>query len=188
MKTKFILHGGASSRKTPDNEKFYSEIVNSADKDTVNILCVYFARPEHRWDESFYEDKYSFENVDTNKTLKIQMAAYEDFRDQLTNYDVIFINGGFKGHLKETIESVGNFREFIKGKTVVGISAGANILATYYFSQAIDGIIEGTAILPIKVFCHFDENLSSELKKLETYKEHLPLYKIPEEKFITLEN
>ncbi len=155
MKTKFILHGGASSRKTPTNEKFLSKVVSSNDKNTLNILCVYFARPKHRWDESFYEDRCAFESVKTAKALNIEMATYENFTKQLPNSDVIFINGGFKGHLKETVEG-------------------------------IDEIREGAAILPIKIFCHFDTSLNVKVKELEKYKEDLPIYKIPEESFIML--
>lgn len=188
MNTKFILHGGASSRRTIENEKFFNEIVSSADNEILNVLCIYFARPEHRWDESFYEDKYAFELVETTKTLTVEMATYVDFANQLQNSDLIFINGGFKGHLKETIENIDNFRELISGKTVVGVSAGANILSTYYYSQGIDDIREGSAVLPIKVFCHFEGTLGNELKLLEEYREDLPIYKIPEESFIALSN
>ena len=188
METKFILHGGASIRRTQENKKFFSEIVNSIDKDTLNVLCVYFARPEHRWDESFYKDKYAFELVETTKTLNIEIASYDDFENQLQKSDVIFINGGFKGHLKETIESIDNFNGLISGKTVVGVSAGANILSTYYYSQGIDDIREGAGILSIKLFCHFDASLEVELKKLAIYKEDLPVYKIQEENYIILSN
>lgn len=186
MQTTFILHGGASSKRTAANEKFFDEIVNSTDKDRINILCIYFARPEHRWDESFYEDKYAFESLDTSKNLNVERATYENFSEQLENSDVLFINGGFKGHLKETIQSIDNFKDKIKGKVIVGISAGANILSTYYYSQGIEGIREGAAILSIKVFCHFEDNLENELKMLMEYKEDLPIYKIPEESYIIL--
>ncbi len=187
MATKFILHGGAADLKSLENEKFFDEIVNSVDKDRIAILCVYFARPEHRWDETFYEDRYSFECVDTIKSLTIDMATSENFENELINADVIFINGGYKGHLKESVEAIKDFKAKIAGKIIVGISAGANILSAYYFSQGMHGIKNGTAILPIKIFCHFDDSMKNELQELEAYKEELPLYKIPEQSYIVLE-
>jgi peptidase E len=188
MEARFILHGGASSKRTKSNEKFFSTIVDNVEKEIIKILCVYFARPEHRWDESFYEDRHAFESLDTTKTITVEMATYENFKTQVENYDVILINGGFKGHLKEVIQSMDNFKDLIKGKIVVGVSAGANILSTYYYSHVIEGIREGSAILPIKVFCHFEDTLVTELKMLEQYKEELPIYKIPEESFVVLSN
>jgi peptidase E len=188
MSTKFILHGGASNRKSPENEKFYREIVDSVEKSDINILCIYFARPKHRWNDSFKENKEAFNSVDTQKTLNIQMATYEDFENQLTGADIVFINGGFRGHLKETLNSIENFKEKIQGKIVVGISAGANILATYYFSQEAQNIQEGAKILPIKMFCHYEKTLANELASLEKYESDLPVYKIPEENYIVLKH
>lgn len=188
--TKFILHGGNSDRKTEANEKFFLEIANSVSKEKVNVLCIYFARPEHRWDDSFQEDKLAFLNLDTEKKFAIEMANSDlnEFRNQIMWADVIYIQGGRKGNLKEKLLELGSFNELIHDKIVVGISAGANILAKYYYSSVAEDIREGLGILPIKTFCHFKEEYSDDLKKLETYKEKLPLYKILEEKFIIIEN
>jgi len=79
MAVKYILHGGASSKRTPANESFFKEIVNSVNSSSINILCVYFARPEHRWQESFYEDRLAFENQSGIKSLYIKMAERVDF-------------------------------------------------------------------------------------------------------------
>lgn len=187
--TKFILHGGNSDRKTEDNEKFFLEIANSANKGKINILCIYFARPEHRWDDSFQEDKLAFLNLDTEKKFDIEMANSDSnaFRNQIMWADVIYIQGGRKGNLKEKILALGNFEELTRDKVVVGISAGANMLAKYYYSNVAEDIREGIGILPIKTFCHFKDEYGEDLEKLEFYKEKLPIYKIPEEKFIVFD-
>jgi peptidase E len=187
MRTKYILHGGESSRRTVDNDRFFKEIVDSTDSKNIKILCVYFARPEHRWQESFYEDKLAFEQQKSEKSLDIQIASREDFKEQIAASNVVFINGGFKGFLKEALEELGNFKELIQNKVIVGISAGANILSKYYYSQGAEDIKEGAGVLPIKVFCHYLDGNVQELIKLERYKENLPVYKIEEEKYVVLE-
>ena len=189
MKTKFILHGGASSRKTEDNRKFFLEILNSIDSDNIRILCIYFARPEHRRDESFEEDKTIFFSLGTPKKLDIQQAKFdiEELREQILLSDVIFIQGGMRGCLKDRLEELDDFPELIKGKVVVGISAGANMLCKYYHSSVIHGVKKGLGILPIKIFCHYTEKNIEELEELNKYKEKLPIYKIHEEKFSVIE-
>ncbi len=186
METKFILHGGESSRRTDANNQFYKEIIDSVSSDNIKILCVYFARPEHRWQESFYEDRYAFESVDTLKHIEIQLASAEDFREQLIASHVIFINGGFKGFLKEALLGVNDLKELLHGKVVVGISAGANILSKYYYSQGGQEIREGIGLIPVKVFCHYSAENTEELELLDKHKEKLPIYTIEEEKYVII--
>ena len=189
MKTKFILHGGSSSKKSEDNEKFFHEIINSVDSAEVRILCIYFARPADRWEDSFDEDQTIFRCLGTSKELDIKMATLDRdvLIEQIKSSDVIFINGGRKGCLKEVLLDLGNFAELVQGKIVVGISAGAGILCKYYYSSVINGVREGVGILPAKVFTHWDEELTQELQDLDSYKEKLPIYKIPEENYIVVE-
>ena len=187
MKTTFILHGGESSRRTENNETFFKEIITRTKKDKINILCIYFARPEHRWQESFYEDRTAFEDQGGDKSLYIELASREEFLEQLKWTDVVFINGGFQGFLKDSLEEIENLPQVFENKIVVGISAGANILSKYYYSQGAEDIKEGIGLLPIKVFCHYSDGCTSELSKLEEYKESLPVYKIPEEKYVVIE-
>lgn len=189
MKTKFILHGGASNRKTEDNRKFFLDVLNSVESSNVRILCIYFARPEHRRNESFEEDKSIFFSLDTPKKFELHQAKFdiEELRDQVTHSDVVFIQGGMKGCLKERLEELGNLSEMVKGKVVVGISAGANMLSKYYHSSVAHGVREGLGVLPIKMFCHYTEKNIDELEELNKYKEKLPVYKIHEEKFSVIE-
>ncbi len=189
MKTKFILHGGATSRKTEDNRKFFLEILNSVQSERVQILCIYFARPEHRREVSFEEDKEIFYSLDSPKILDLQQAKFdiEELIEQITHSDVIFIQGGMRGCLKERLGELGSFSELTIGKVVVGISAGANILSKYYHSNVAHGVREGLGILPIKTFCHYTEKNVEELEELDKYKEELPICKIPEEKFSVIE-
>ena len=189
MTTKIFLHGGNSGKKSDNNSEFFYEVINSVDSNDVNILCVYFARPDHRWEDSYAEDQSIFYSLDTPKAIQTKMATYdkEKLLNQIKIADIIFINGGMKGHLMEALEGLGNFSELIIGKVVVGISAGANILTKYYYSSVSKGVREGMGLLPIKLLTHYTDQDDDKLKLLMDYKEKLPLLKIAEEDFLILE-
>jgi peptidase E len=191
MKTTVILHGGNSGKKCDDNDKFFYEIISSTDSDVVRVLCIYFARPEHRWEDSYAEDQSIFLNlaIDTGREIETKMASYnmDELRDNIKHADVIFINGGLRGHLKETLEQPGNFPELIAGKVLVGISAGANILSKYYYSTVADEIREGIGLLPIKLITHYDKGMDEQINRLTNYGKELPILKIPEEKYIVID-
>ncbi len=188
-RTKIILHGGNSSKKSDANEKFFQEVINSVEQNVVKILCIYFARPEHRWEDSYAEDQSIFFHLETTKDVETKMATYdlEDLVEYIRAADVIYINGGMRGHLKETIQKLGTFSELISGKVVVGISAGANILSKYYYSTVADDIREGVGLLPIKLLTHYDEEKTEQLSNLEKFGEDLPVIKIAEEHYQVLE-
>lgn len=117
------------------------------------------------------------------------LATYniEELINEITQADVIFINGGYRGRLKDTLLEIGleRFRSLVEGKTVVGISAGANMLTKYYYSMAIGGIREGIGLLNIKLLTHSnDSDTVDRLKLLEAYGERLPVIPIPEEEYI----
>jgi len=76
MQTRITLHGGNSSRNSKKNIHFFQEVTNGVASNNVRVLCVYFARPEGRWGESYKKDHRSFKNVSTNKDVQTAVAAY----------------------------------------------------------------------------------------------------------------
>ena len=192
MATRIILHGGNSNNKSDKNDQFFRAIINGIDKETIQVLCVYFARPEGRWEESYAEDQSIFRALGIEKGLDIEtkLATYDmdELLQDITDSDVLFINGGFKGHLKDVLLAIGvdNFRHMIQGKTLVGISAGAHMLSRYYYSQSIDDIREGIGLLDIKLLTHFTVQKPEQKEKLEAYKEDLPILTIAEEEYIVV--
>jgi peptidase E len=192
MTTRILLHGGNADRRTDKNEKFFNEIIDGVALDTIRILCIYFARPEHRWEDSYDEDQYMFRRVADERSVEIQtsLASYDmdDLAEKITESDVIFINGGMKGHLKDTLLSFGleRFRQLVEGKTLVGISAGANVLTRYYYSMAIGGIREGTGFLNIKLLTHYSHDEPEKLQNLKDFGEDLPIATIAEEEYIVV--
>lgn len=194
MTTRILLHGGNAHKRTEKNERFFNEIVSGIGGDVIKILCIYFARPEHRWEDSYDEDQYMFRRVADDRGIEIEtsLASYDmdDFIEKIAESDVIFINGGMKGHLKDTLLSFGleRFKQMIEEKTLVGISAGANILAKYYYSMAINGVREGTGFLNIKLLTHYSEDEPEKLNTLKAFGEELPIVTVAEEEYIVVSN
>lgn len=193
MTTRIVLHGGNSSKKSDKNDRFFQEIIRPIGEDTVSVLCVYFTRPERRWEDSYAEDQSIFRalGIETGRDIETKMATYDmdGLLEDIAEADVIFINGGFKGHLKDTLLTIGvdNFRQMVQDKTLVGISAGANVLGKYYYSQAIEGIREGVGLLDAKVLTHYSEVETKQLELLKDYKEDLPIITIAEEEYTVLQ-
>ncbi len=193
MSTRIILHGGNANRNTDKNDLFYEEILQGVEREVVRILCIYFARPHQRWDDSYDEDQITFRRIAREMGREIETKlATDDFdilASDIADADVVFINGGMKGNLKDVLLRIGldHFRRMVDGKTLVGISAGANILSVYYYSMAISGIREGTGLLPMKILTHYSEDEPDKLALLKGYGEDLPIIKIHEEEYATLE-
>ncbi|NQV00489.1 MAG: Type 1 glutamine amidotransferase-like domain-containing protein [Parcubacteria group bacterium] len=187
--TKFILHGGETSRKTEDNKKFFFEM--TADKENpVKVLCIYFARPKDDWGRLFQQDRASFSEVAPTRQIKFERANNkpEIFNSQVKKADVIYMRGGTTEILLDTLKTIGNFSDLIKNKVISGSSAGACVLSKYYCTGSKDTpITEGLGILNIKTIVHYD---SSNEKLLQDLRKHgdkiLEIYKIPEEKFFII--
>lgn len=193
MRTRIILHGGNSDKKSRQNDEFFHAIIGGINKQAVRVLCVYFARPEGRWENSYAEDQSVFyaAGIESGKDIETKMATYDmdGLRQDIAEADVIFISGGYKGRLKETLLALGvdNLRRMIRGKTLVGVSAGANMLGKYYYSPAIDGIREGIGLLDVKLLTHYTADKSEQLAMLKIYGEDLPIVKIAEEEYVVID-
>lgn len=193
MATRIILHGGNSDRNTDKNEKFYNEIIDGIDSDAIRVLCVYFARPEHRWEESYDDDQIAFRRVERETGCEIETklaksADIDTFLQDIVESDVLFMNGGMKGYLKETLLAIGaeRFWNVLDGKTLVGISAGANVLSKYYYSMVADGIREGTGFLNIKLLTHYSPDEPQQMEMLKAYGEDLQVATVREEEYIVI--
>jgi peptidase E len=186
MEAKIFLHGGNSSNSGSKNNEFFQSFINSVKKSKVNILCVYFARPINRWGDSFQEDKQLFLKNNLSKEIELTIAKPEILQEQIKKADIIFLSGGMRGILREVLMSIDNLEYLLKDKVVVGVSAGANILSTYYYSSVANRVREGIGYLPIKLFTHYNNQKKGELKLLKDFGEDIPTYTIPEEEFIFL--
>jgi len=185
MITKYFLHGGRCELESESNKKFYEDIVNHFPKESLNILCVYFARLPHRWEESFEEDRVRFSRIQNTKKLNLQMAELENLDKQISNSDICFFAGGIRGCLKEKLLEI-DTKDLFEGKLIIGVSAGANILSKYYYSCVANEVREGVGVLPIKMFTHFSEEKGSQLCTLKEFGEQLAVYTVKEQEYIVL--
>ncbi len=164
--TKFILHGGYTSTPNELNRTFYEEISRSV-PDGGEMLLVYFSRKEEETEELFEQDKNRILEKSGGKKLNIVLAKEENFVDQLRNAHAIYMRGGDTQRLLNVLRKFTEFSEAIKGKTVAGSSAGAYVLAKYYYSGSKRDIFEGLGILPIKIICHYNEDFSEVRELME---------------------
>lgn len=194
MSTRILLHGGNSDNGSEKNNQFFAEILNGVNKHEIKVLCIYFARPQGRWEESYATDESAFKAraIEIGKDVRTVLATYDidELAKEMAKADVIYINGGYKGCLRSTLLALGidKFTQLIEGKTLVGISAGANTLAKYYYSMASGGIREGIGVLNIKLLTHSNsDDAAKQVELLANYKEDLPIWKVAEEEYIIAE-
>lgn len=153
--TKYILHGGATRKKTDDNKKFFAEMCKNKSNE-INILCVYFTQEKNAWDKLFTQEKNAFQETTPTKNLNFTLAKddIKIFKEQIKQNDVIYMRGGKTEMLMNVLNRVENFKDLIKNKIISGSSAGACVLSKYYASNKIE---EGLGILPIKTIVHYSE-------------------------------
>ena len=152
--TKFILHGGFTSAKNDLNDSFYQEIIEDI-PDNGNILLVYFSREPQEWEKLFEGGKELILKEAKGRAFNFTLANKSDFLAQLKEAQAIYLIGGDTTTLLDALKEYPDFHKAIKNKVVVGSSAGAYVLAKYYYSNSKASISEGLGILPIKVICHY---------------------------------
>lgn len=180
----YILHGGATSRKTPKNEKYFLEMTKDLLIDAT-ILCVYFSREKDRWPELFEQDKINFSSVASEKKFNFILADEDTdiFVEQINKADLVYLRGGDTERLEQFLNKVDNLKQLFSNKIISGSSAGAYVLSTYYYSNSKDEVCSGLGILPIKVFCHYTEDKKDTLELLQKFRESLEVVVLSDEEF-----
>ncbi len=166
MKTTYILHGGfAKNSDIQKDDLFFKEILNYAPKET-KILLVYFAENAERVEKRKTDDLVQFNNNKGDRTLSFDTAKEETFLKQAQVADVIYLHGGHSAKLLEALKKFDNLKNIFTGKIVAGDSAGANVLATIFYSNNI-GISEGFGLVPIKIVTHYLEENRNKLDQIK---------------------
>lgn len=185
--TTFILQGGYTSTPTERNKIFYQEIVKRI-PENGKVLFLYFAQDQNTWEELLENDREKFEKTGSrNLELKISNFPENGLIEQINNADCIYIRGGSNDSLREQLEKIDDLKKLIGGKVIVGSSAGANLLSTYFYTNDKERVERGLGVLPIKVFCHYNNTKKAKLRELENHGEKLPVYTIPEADFVIVE-
>ncbi len=163
--TTFVLHGGFTSAKNELNAGFYKEFSKYV-PNGANILLIYFARDNNEIPELFEQDKSNILEQAENKKFTFILASPDAFMEQVKEADVLYMRGGDTDKLLTVLKQYPDFEKMIRGKVVIGSSAGAYVLAKYYYSGSKGGVYEGLGLLPVRVTCHYE----SEIMKREADK------------------
>lgn len=163
MKTKFILHGGLNPEKLEENNNvFYLEILADTSKE-YSVLIVPFAKAVERIPETTERVISKFNKNREDKKLNFLIANEQSFIKQIELSDIIFFQGGTSLKLLEVLKKYPELEYSLKGKIVVGESAGANVLCKFFYSPKTDQIVEGLGFLPIKIIPHYKKDYEGKL-------------------------
>ncbi len=188
--TKYILHGGHAKGKA-NKKDFFEEMVRDIPKKDIAILYVPFAKEKERIPEYFAQNKTASIHALPKKQVSFLLAELEidKFLDQTHTADVVYFGGGNDEVLKKFLfqTPLEILKKHLEGKVIAGSSAGANVLAKYYYTNNRERVEEGLGILPIKVICHYTEGMEPKLQELESYKEHLTSFALPEDYFVVIQ-
>ncbi|MDP4038869.1 MAG: Type 1 glutamine amidotransferase-like domain-containing protein [bacterium] len=187
--TKYILIGGYSSKAKDGGKAFCEELVKGF-TEPVKILICLFARPKDTWQDKFKEDNDFFTRHLANKKLEIVLAKADNFIEQVSWADAIYLRGGETERLAQALKESTDWTQQLTGKTLAGTSAGADIISKYYYDLDNPKIRQGLGILPIKVIVHYKSDYNSPnidwtkaFQQLKDYKEDLPLVTLREGEF-----
>lgn len=155
MRTKFIVHGGINQVKHEEgNTDFYHEFLKDIPEGGC-ILLIPFAKEADRIPARIESVRSELEKHKWQNVISIEVASEENFMQQLARVDAIFFLGGASAKLLAALKNYPDLSEAVKGKTVAGESAGANVLATFFYSPKTDKISEGLGFLPLKLIPHY---------------------------------
>jgi len=98
--------------------------------------------------------------------------------------------------LYSTLARIGNeWVSMMKNKTVIGTSAGTDLLSKYNYDFQQYALADGMGIVPVKTIVHYDErngyykdvDWDNVLVALKSYREDLPVYPLREGEFVVVE-
>lgn len=168
-----------------DSSNFFTELID-LDKTSINVLLVYFARPQEMWKYLFEADSEELRK-NSDKILNIRLASLGSFNTDLAWADTIYFSGGDGPLLTGILSQFPELKDKLSDKVVGAISAGVNALSKYYYSRKGEKVLVGLGILNKKVFTHFEDSLTEELRELDNYGEELEVLTLPEGEFLVLE-
>ncbi|MFZ2522428.1 MAG: Type 1 glutamine amidotransferase-like domain-containing protein [Minisyncoccia bacterium] len=173
MKTKFILHGGFTpGNQEENNSDFYKEILKDA-PENAKVLIVPFAKDIERIHITTERVKGEFNQNKHQEKLNFEVANEESFIEQVKYADIIYFQGGTSLKLLEALKKFPELKDSLKGKTVAGESAGANVFGRFFFSPSANQIMEGLGILPLKIIPHYKEEYKDVFKDIAQDLENL---------------
>lgn len=158
--TTYILAGGNDRRY----EEFGSKLISHIQLQVENprILSCFFARDESLWGEAGTTWSGWFE-AQFGHPVEYQVAAVERFREQVAWADVIYFHGGNTQQLVSTMGQFPKFEDILKGKIVIGSSAGTNLLSGVFYSPSRDVVDHGMGIIDLATIVHYGASIDGDI-------------------------
>lgn len=168
MSTKVVLHGGATSKNLPTNDKFFAKFTSIVDKEEVKIAMVYFARARETWDQVFARDKSRIVSQTTKKVIFTLPETPQDLLEMMSDQDVIYIAGGEAPNIEPLYPELSELKNLLDEKVYLGSSMGAFMAAQNYIlsfdAEDTTTIHQGIGLLDINILAHWDVEPNKEQK------------------------
>jgi peptidase E len=119
-----------------------------------------------------------------DKILSFEIADESSLISQIQHADILYLMGGVSLKLLETLKPFDNLRQVLEGKIIVGESAGANVLSSYFYTPSADQVSPGLGFVPVKTIPHYVDEYAG---KLDNVAENIPLLKLKEYEFKVFE-
>ncbi|MDP3795391.1 MAG: Type 1 glutamine amidotransferase-like domain-containing protein [bacterium] len=188
--TKYILVGG-HPYKASDGGRAFAENLTEGFPEPVKLLDCLFARPQADWENAYRQDQEFFQKHLPGRTLVMALADVQQFRRQIQWAHTIYLRGGSTDTLRALLRQIGDWEVQLNGKTLAGSSAGADIIAKYYYGLDDLKLGDGLGLLPVKVLVHYRSDYNAPhidweqaYRELKNYKEDLPILTLAEGQFM----
>lgn len=155
--TKYILGGGFASKSRDGGLGFYSEIARDTPA-SANVLDVMYAVKPSEKDSSRMRNQKLFNSLLPDRQFEFETADLSIIDKQLERSNIIFLYGGSAEPLVSVLSHITSLGDKLRGKTVVGVSAGAYAISTYFLKVNEVGNISfetGLGLLPITTVTHY---------------------------------
>lgn len=153
---KFILHGGGDI-KPRQADTIIQEITNChIYAEAKNTLIVPFARTTADYEEVFQKYQNRYYELHCTKPFTLASDDQLVFEQQLKQHHILFFTGGDERRLISKL--INTDLKKLDHKIIIGVSAGANIFSSMYYSNHRSQVEEGYFHLPLKTICHFNQS------------------------------
>jgi len=184
--TKFVLVGGYPY-KAKDGGKAMCEEAVVGLTEQIKILICLFARKKDEWKKLLKDNSDFFKRNLPNKKLEFTLANEEDFLEQIRKNDLIYFSGGDTVDLVSVLDKIKGWQEKLKNKNIMASSAGTDIFSKYSYDIELFKLTENYGLVPLKTIVHYgSEKYTPQIgwenahKKLDEYKEKLPVWALAE--------
>jgi len=153
FENKITLHWWSTSEKCEDNINFYNSILSDYIIWEDNILYIPFA---------WFDKDWNVEKISTNlekflwKKYSINLWNLENLDNQILDSKYIYINWWDYKKLFNYIWYLKDKKYLLHWKNIIWVSAWANILSKYSYSNDYQEVFEWIWLLGIKTICHFN--------------------------------